>query len=454
MRRLYGSFRFRLVLAATFWICGGVCASWFALSAIMRRHVAEEFQEELYHHGAELAALVTIGEDGRLALRQQLSDRRFFELGSGQYWQVIRTDGEWLSSPSLGTGRLPLGMPAHASEPASIRTLPGPSGPLRLLEQDVQVGGRDEWARLGLAVDVRLVETLLRRFDRTLALAVGVIAAGLVAAVFAQVTFGLWPLARVRDGLAAIRRGQSDRLPADLPHEVAPLAASLNAMIQANDDVVKRARTQAGNLAHALKTPLAILVHEGNRLDAEGQDGSVILRETERMRRQIDYQLAHARAAASRGRPNAAASVARSVDGIVSAMARLHRDRGIRFEITGIDEGVAAACEAEDLDELLGNLVENATKWARSVVSVGVECDRRTVRISIEDDGPGMPVAARESVFRIGERLDEQVPGHGLGLAIVREIAGLYDGCVTIEHAPGGGTIVRLELPRAGSFAE
>jgi signal transduction histidine kinase len=304
--------------------------------------------------------------------------------------------------------------------------------------------------RISVAIDENQVAVLLRGFARSLALSLALVAAGLMAAVVAQVTYGLRPLTRIRAGLAAIRRGEQDRLPDDLPLEVQPLATSLNEMIRANDEVVQRARTQAGNLAHALKTPLAILIDEAHRLQAAGQDGSVVLREAERMRRQIDYQLAQARAAASRGRPHAATPVVPAVREIVAAVSRMHRERYLDFALEAAGEDAVAAVEAEDLDELLGNLIENAAKFARSRVAVSVASHGGRVLVHVDDDGPGLPEAAREAVFQVGQRLDEGVPGHGLGLAIVRDIAAQYGGRVAIGTSPLGGARLILELPQAG----
>jgi len=452
------SFRLRLVLAAAVWIGLGLAASWLGLRFILTEHLEVEFEEELQHHAAELAGLVAITADGRLALRQELSDRRFFETGSGQYWQVRRADGEALRSASLGTTVLPL--PPAADAAGRVLDIAGPTGRLRLLIQVIRPRGSDETVVIGLGIDASVIDDLLRRFSLALLLSLTLIATGLVAAVVAQVTYGLWPMVRVREGLAAIRRGEASRLSEDLPAEVAPLAVSLNAMIQANDDVVRRARTQAGNLAHALQTPIAILLDEGRRMQAAGGNAAVVLREVERMRRHIDFHLAHARASASRGRPYAVAPLMATLRTLLLAMSRLHQARGLAFELLGGPDSLTVACETEDLEEMLGNLIDNAAKWAHRRVQVTARAGSSTlgsatlgsggmVAILIEDDGPGMPEEAREQVFQPGARLDEAVAGHGLGLAIVRDVATLYDGQVTIGDSPLGGACVRLDLPHS-----
>ncbi len=441
------SFRFRLVVGAVIWIVLGLGASGTALYVIMRSYLKAEVVEELHHHAAELAGLVVAAPSGALALRQDLSDRRFFEPGSGHYWQVTSPGVPSLRSGSLGSENLPVD-PAKGRDLATYDTY-GPSGRLMLLVERIAPPLVPVEMNIAVGVDAKVMDDLLREFSLALALSLGAIAIGLVAAVLVQVTFGLWPLNRIRHGLAAIRQGQANRLSDDLPKEVAPLAESLNAMIAANDDVVRRARSQAGNLAHALQTPLAILMDEGRRMQAAGGDGTVVLREAERMRRHIEFQLAHARASASRGRPHAAAPILPALRGLLVAVSRLHRERAVTFELTDAPEHLNAACEAEDLDEMLGNLIENAAKWAASRVRATVTATSRTmVRIAIEDDGPGMPADERERVFLVGQRLDEAVAGHGLGLAIVRDIATLYGGSVEIGDSELGGAIVVLDLPR------
>lgn len=436
------SFRLRLVLGALLWIGLGLALCGGALYAVMRAHLLAEIEEELGHHGGELAAMVVQGPGGMLGLRTEMSDHRFATPGSGYYWQVEGA-AQALRSPSLGAFRLSAG-PADALHQGT-----GPTGAVRQLDRTVMPSGGATPVRISVAIDEDQVAVLLRGFARSLALSLALVAAGLMAAVVAQVTYGLRPLARIRAGLAAIRRGEQDRLPDDLPLEVQPLASSLNDMIRANDEVVQRACTQAGNLAHALKTPLAILIDEAHRLQAAGHDGSVVLREAERMRRQIDYQLAQARAAASRGRPRTATAVVPAVQGIVAAVSRMYRERELEFALEAAGADAAAAVEAEDLDEMLGNVIENAAKFARHRVAVAVEVAGDRLRVRVDDDGPGMPEAAREAVFRVGQRLDEAVPGHGLGLAIVRDIAALYGGRAAIETSPLGGARLILELPRA-----
>ncbi|MFN4177998.1 ATP-binding protein [Phenylobacterium sp.] len=448
MGRFWKSFRARLIIGSVVWICGGVALSGVALSELFRAHVTEQFDGELHGHAAELAALVDLDRDGRPVLHRRLSDPRFLPPGSGFYWQIDAPDGQSAASPSLAGATLSLDGPPPKPGMERHSFIEGPTGQLRLVQRIVQAGGTGPTLRIGIGADERLLQAVLADFNRTLMLSLGAIALGLIGAAVLQVWFGLRPLARVRANLADVRQGRAERLPPDAPDEVMPLVRDMNALIDANHDMIRRARTQAGNLAHGLKTPLAILVDEGERLRAAGQGAAaeVILAQCDRMRRQIDYQIARARAAASRSAPGAVAEVTAAVTPIVQAMRRLHGRRGIEFRVSA-PRSLVVAVEAQDLNEMVANLVDNAGKWARSRVEVAAASDAGVVRITVDDDGPGLPPEAWEVVFNIGERLDEQAPGSGLGLSIVRDLATMYGGQVRLDRAPAGGLRAILELP-------
>jgi len=260
----------------------------------------------------------------------------------------------------------------------------------------------------------------------------------------------LAPFRTLRGGLAEVRAGRSRRVEGDYPTEVQPLVNDLNALLEERERAVTRALTTAGDLAHGLKTPLAVLAQEAEQAAAAGHhELAAALRQlVERMQRQIDYHLARARAAASsQAAPGVRCAVLPSVEGLVRTMQRLHADR----ELT-IDAGVAPTHEIrgrrEDLDEMLGNLLDNACKWARSRVAISSSIDGAHVVIAVDDDGPGLDPSMRAVVLQRGVRADEQVRGSGLGLAIVSDLAELHGGSVALETSPLGGTRARLELPR------
>jgi signal transduction histidine kinase len=273
--------------------------------------------------------------------------------------------------------------------------------------------------------------------------------AGCLAAGLLQVRRGWSPINQLRARLARLDAGAERRLDGEYPSEVAPLVGDLNALLEQREQSVMRARAKAGDLAHGLKTPLAVLLQEADRADAAGQRdlADAIRQQVDRMRRQVDYQLAQARAdALAEGRAGAAAMVAASADGLARTMRRLYAERGVAIDVA-VAAGLQVRVEREDLDEMLGNLLDNACKWARTraVVSASLAGDR--VVVTIDDDGPGIAPALREAVFERGVRADEALPGSGLGLAIVRDLVRACGGEVTFADAPIGGLRVRVDLP-------
>jgi signal transduction histidine kinase len=308
--------------------------------------------------------------------------------------------------------------------------------------------------RIQIGADSAIVERMLPTFDVPLVSSLVLLAFALIGAAALQVGFGLQPMSRLRRALAAIGSGKSEKLPRNFPTEIQPLVDDLNNLIEVNARMVLRARTQAGNLAHALKTPLAVLTDEAYRLEGrgEGETAAVILQQSRRMQRQIDYQIARARAAATRSVPGVFTSVAPTVSNIVSAMRRLHAAKNLQIH-EDIDDRCVALCDPMDLNEMLANLIDNACKWGMSTVIIrgSVDEDAKQAVIAVEDDGPGLPAESMEVVFQIGERLDEQVPGSGLGLPIVRDLAHLYGGEIRLEHSKQGGLRAVLELPAPSS---
>ena len=440
------SFRARLMLGAAIWISAGLLGSFFVLSHLFREVVTRQVDHDLSDHTEELFGQLVIDPEGNLRIRRQLSDPRFVAPGGGLYWQVQPGNGELLRSPSLGDQQLPF--VAGDEDSPRVRTAETSFGRLRVNQRTVQSKPLSAQPLiLTIAVDARQIDAELTQLDRTLALSLGVIALGLSGAAIVQVAVGLWPLARVRRALVAVRTGQAASLPEDLPHEVAPLVSDLNSMIAANNDMLQRARSQAGSLAHALKTPLAILHDEAQQLEMTDQAkaAGVIKQQCEQMQRQIDYQMARARAA-GRGTPGATTVVGPAVRAMLSALARLHRHRGITLDYVGPDE-LTVACDPQDFSEIIGNLADNGAKWARTYVRVSAVRNQSHVLIKVEDDGPGVPEDAMETVFELGKKLDERKPGSGLGLAISREVATLYGGRVWLERSPTGATVACLELP-------
>jgi signal transduction histidine kinase len=281
----------------------------------------------------------------------------------------------------------------------------------------------------------------------------GVIAAiitiGSMIAGFELVRAALAPLERMRRRLADMQNGSAARLDGRYPAEVQPLVDDLNALLDHRDRTVRRALAKAGDLAHGLKTPLAVLAQEADRADAAGQrELAAVLREQlERMRRRVEYHLAHARAVASGASAGARTAVADSAAGLARTLLRLHAERGMDVDVAVAPDAVVR-CQREDLDEMLGNLLDNACTWARSRVTISSSVEDRAVTILVDDDGPGIEASLHDAVLQRGVKADEAAPGSGLGLAIVRDLAEVYGGSIALDRSPLGGLRARLTLPR------
>lgn len=265
---------------------------------------------------------------------------------------------------------------------------------------------------------------------------------------FLQVRRGMSPITQLRNRLMAVHKGVTPRIDGSYPIEVQPLIDDLNALLEERERRVARAIAKAGDLAHGLKTPLAVLAHEAQQARAAGHEqlAAEIDLQIDLMRRQIDYHLAHARASASAASPAARASIADSAEGLVRALERLHAERDLSIEIDA-PALHAFRGQQEDLDEMLGNLLDNACKWARARVRLSCSKEGEQIVITIDDDGPGIEPSMREAVMRRGVRADEAAQGSGLGLAIVRDLAEIHGGSISLEESPMGGARARLTLP-------
>jgi len=324
--------------------------------------------------------------------------------------------------------------------------------PLRSLRGRVMMGAV-LWT-LGLFAVITILLTLSTTAMRSVAIihshieVSAVIAVACMAAGFALVRRALVPFDRIRRRLSEVRDGTERQLSGAYPSEVQPLVDDLNALLEHRERAVARAVSKAGDLAHGLKTPLAVLAQEAERTEAAGHHdlAATMSQQVERMRRQIDYHLAHARAAASGATPGARCSIVASVEGLTRTLLRIHESRGIAIDVN-IAGGHCVRGQREDLDEMLGNLLDNACKWARSRVAIDASSSGGAVVITVDDDGPGLEASMRHIVLQRGVRADEAAPGSGLGLAIVRDLAELYGGSISLGAAPMGGLRATLQLP-------
>lgn len=442
------SLRLRLVLGAALWVTVALIVSGTVLRHVFADHAAEQLDAQLEAELEQLAGALEVSSDGTVSLGQPLSNPLFRRPLSGHYWQVATEDGMPVArSRSLWDGAIAMPPVAPPEGEARVALIPGPDRqPLRLLERLVTYPDYDQPLRLVVAQEAAALGRLVDRFTRTLVVSFAVLALGVVAAAALQVAYGLRPLARLRAALGAIRSGQADRLAGPWPREVTPLVDDLNGLLDHNARMVATARETAGNLAHALKTPLAVLGNEAADLRAQGQDeaAALLTQQVEAMRRHVEHHLARARAQAAGEARGLRTPVAPSLERIARVLSRLH-DRPVEVAPDGAP---AFRGDQQTLEEILGTLTENACQWAASRVCLSATEEGGRLLIVIEDDGPGIPADRLDEVLRRGRRLDESRPGSGLGLSIADDLAKAAHGDLVLDRSPGlGGLRCRVFLP-------
>lgn len=443
------SLKGRLITAATLWIVVGMLAAGVLLSAVFRYHVTEQFYDELFVHLDELHRLAEFPKDGRPHLQRNLSDPRYDVASSGFYWEIQKAGNVLARSASLDGP--PLQTPADAPSDVGVHThvVEGPTGTLLVAEKAVWPTPSKTPVRFVIGTDKRHLDSVLASFNSTLNASLAVFGLSLVAAATLLIVYALRPLHQLRVALFDLRAGQTSRLVGGFPSEVVPLVDDLNALLGSTAELIQRARTQAGNMAHGLKTPLAILTDEAYRLAEEGevQSSTTLLTQCRKMQTHIDYQIARARAVAMRSAPGIVADADKAAEQVASALRRLYKEKNLSIEID-VAQNLRLACDPADLNEMLANLVDNACKHATSLVRISANTEKDGfVRLLVEDDGAGLPPEAHEVVFNIGERWDSRLAGSGLGLAIVRDLARLYSGDISLAKSKLGGLAARLDLP-------
>ncbi len=429
------------------------------LSSLYENSVERSFDRRLNIYLKTIVADVASATAGTIPEPSALGDPLFDLPLSGWYWQITRMDAlasevkHSRSAPESGIPLLAtLGVPAR---PGGFREgyVDGPDKQrLRVVERIVDLG-EDGRFLVSVAGDASEIDEDSYDFDVALAITFSVLGLAFVLATLFQVRFGLRPLARISSSLAAMRSGNAERLEGEFPREIAPLARELNALLESNREIVERARTHVGNLAHALKTPLSVL-----RNEAAGRNDPLadkVNEQTSLMHDQVQRHLERARLVARVAMVGATTEVGPVVTGLARTMEKIHAGRGLKIEARQAD-GAVFLGERQDLEELLGNLVDNACKWAASRVEIETRPEpagdpgaRRFFRLIVDDDGPGLPEEARREIPERGRRLDESRPGSGLGLSIVYELVTLYGGKLELSTAPIGGLRAELLLPAA-----
>jgi len=447
------SLAFRLFASAAAWTLVVIPAAAILLVSLYRQAIERNFDARLNVYMTSLVASSTAEGGDSPQEPTNLGAPIFTIPFSGWYWQIKPLKGSerpLYISDSLLDQQLDLPSREGVAPDDTLTRrsyAPGPDDQnLRIVEREIRPGRSDtagySYAVAGNAAEI---DSDLAEFTTMLILALAILGFGLVLATFFQVRFGLLPLRAIRHDLAAIRSGDAESLEGELPDEIRPLQTELNALIQSNRDVVDRARTHVGNLAHALKTPLSVISNEAR--SHGGLLSDKVVEQAEIMRTQITHHLDRARVAARSGVIGDVTDVAPVLEALKRALDRIYGERGIKLEVHASPD-LKFQGEKQDLEEMAGNLMDNACKWAKARVSVAADSGPgESLTVTVDDDGPGLTKAERERAVKRGQRLDESKPGSGLGLSIVADLAHLYKGRFELEPSPNGGLRARLTLP-------
>jgi signal transduction histidine kinase len=455
--RVRGSIARRMLVAAAIWSAFVLMIAGWSLQAFYRTETDQQLDLSLDDTLRTLAGAVN-SEQGQIEVDDAKlpRDERFSLPLLGRYWAFIDLSAE---NEVVRTRKSPSFFDEDAGVAADVRAealkqrgavlhldAPGPDDKqMRVGLQAVTFPDRPEPLLLYAAIDRTSADASVGSFTLRLGIALGVLAVGLIGGVLVLIRYGLRPLHEIEDKLGDVRAGRRDKLDGEYPSELSPLVREINTLITHNRNVVDRARTHVGNLAHALKTPLAVLKNE-----AKGSDklSDLVRRQTEAMTSNVNSYLKRAQAAAQAEVLGVRTEVKEPVEGIARMLERLHREKGVAIDVD-VDPKAVFRGERGDFDELVGNLLENAAKWCKSRVNVTVTRNDDGMEVKVDDDGPGLPAEHRVKAQERGKRLDESEPGTGLGLSIVSELADIYGGRLHLEDSPIGGLRARLVLPAA-----
>jgi signal transduction histidine kinase len=457
-RHRTGSLSRRIIGVAALWIAALLLIGGFALDRVLSRSIVDSFDNQLLYMLNSMIDASEIDPIGAVRFTRAPADQRFVQAYSGLYFQITDVPGD---SCRLHT-ESPLCYPSRSLWDRRLRvsgdhfflkpnlydsdefSTPGHDETLRVAQRDIILPGSKLRWRFQVAESRETLDRQIHQSRSTLFWSFTALGVGLLILAALQTFYGLWPLRRVRREVTAIRSGEKTRVGSDFPTEIRPLTDEINQLLEHNEEQAEEARRHAGNLAHALKTPLTVIT---NAATAEAPDlAATVCREALVMRRQVDHHLARARAIGRRAAAQARTKAWDSVQAVQRAVERLYEN--VTIDIAG-DHDAQVRVERQDLDEMVGNLVENAAKYGGGRVFVTVEAKGATVDIEVEDDGPGIPAERRGELFARGARLDTTgKPGTGLGLAIVRDVAEIYGGSVSLEESEDlGGLFARLTLP-------
>ncbi|HZG10131.1 MAG TPA: ATP-binding protein [Allosphingosinicella sp.] len=455
--RVTGSLTRRMIVVSAVWIAVLLGGGGYALDRVLTGAITRNFDSGLEYVMTALISSAEIGPEGEAYLNRPPADQRFLEPNSGLYFQISAVGGPRppaatpsaldFPSRSLWDRRLRIRENHNDFNLHVYDSTEFPSEPLRVVERDIRIPGSKLRWRFQVAQSRESLDDQISVLRSTLIRSFAILGLGLVILAALQAVYGLWPLRRVQKAIASIRSGERSRIDESFPLEIEPLKEELNALLAHNENQAEEARRHAGNLAHALKTPLTVITNAATAKDPALSE--TVCREATTMRRQVDHHLARARAIGRRSSAQARADVWPSLESVERAVSRLYER--VTVDLAG-DKPAAVRVERQDLDEMLGNLIENAAKYGGGRVFVTVKATSECVELEVEDDGTGIPEEERTAIFARGARLDTGLPGTGLGLAIVRDVAEIYGGSITLEESEDlGGLMARLKLPLCGA---
>jgi signal transduction histidine kinase len=436
----------RIISLSLLWIALALLVTALLLSRFYRQHIEEHYDAHVFTHVEELVASVESSPDGPPVLSRKPTDPRFYRPGSGWYWEILSADSILDKSASLGEQNLDLSN-IVLDESHEVQTIFGP-GQQKLRAHIIHVSYPHDPGSLTFVATVPEMQITddVYDFASQVMMSFLILGVGLSVAVVVQVALALKPLKAIRSAISDIRAGKTERLPGDFPSDVQPLVDELNFMLDHNEMLLKRARNQLGDLAHAIKNPLSVIRNEARGMS--GKQGQLILDQSHVMSNSMDHYLSRARIYGKQDAIGYRTSVKSVLDDLSYAVGLIHKSRDIKIQMLCLEDKWFRG-EAQDLEEMVGNLIDNAFKWAKSEVCV--QCDSKNKRLSlvIEDDGPGIAEEELDGITRRGRKLDDSVPGHGHGLGIVNDIAELYGGSLTLSRSDMGGLKTELNLPAA-----
>jgi signal transduction histidine kinase len=443
---MHRSITTRIIALSIVWIIMALLATALILTNLYQHHIEEHYDAHVFTHLEELVAEIEIDPMGNLLMHEQPSDPRFYRLNSGWYWEVKSSSGSLEKSPSLGKETLDLSG-LDFEENHNVQTIYGP-GQQALRAHIMHVSYPRSNTSLTFITTAPVVQISddVRDFSVHIIISFLVLGIGLSLAVVLQIRLALKPLKAIKTAIRDVQTGRSKRLPQEFPSDVQPLVEELNHLLDHNEVLLKRARNQLGDLAHAVKNPLTVIRNEARSMTSE--QGQIILDQSHTISSSIDHFLSKARIYGKKDVIGYRTSIKSVLDDLTYAVKHIYRDREIEIQFSGQGTCLFRG-ESQDLEEMAGNLIDNACKWAKSKVVVNCKTANNRLLLIVEDDGPGIPEEKLEEVMQRGCKLDDSKPGHGQGLGIVNDIADLYGGHLKLCQSSLGGLQAELDLPAA-----